>query len=55
MPIIVVGAVEVTGSRTEYSQGTANQLSSSAVGDVICPQGNGMGLQTKSGTSFGMI
>jgi hypothetical protein len=51
---VIVGAVNVTGQRTEYSQGVATELDSSAVGNVVCPDGNGMGLKMKQGTSFGM-
>jgi hypothetical protein len=54
LPLVIVGAVNVTGQRTEYSQGVATELDSSAVGNVVCPDGNGMGLQMKQGTSFGM-
>jgi hypothetical protein len=54
LPLVVVGAVDIFGTRTVYSQGVAAELDSSAVGDVVCPNGEGEGLQLLSGTSLGM-
>jgi len=53
MPIIVVGAVDYTGRRSTFSQGTIHQISVSAPGTVECPEalGNQVGLQ--QGTSMG--
>jgi hypothetical protein len=54
LPIVVVGSVDVTGRRMDYSQGVGDDLDSSAVGDVVCPSNEGNGLQHDQGTSFGM-
>jgi hypothetical protein len=53
MPIIVVGAVDENGDRTAYSQGLNDELSTSAVGEVTCPNGEGDGTTVLTGTSFG--
>lgn len=54
MPLVVVGAVDIFGERTFYSQGITAELDTSAVGDVVCPSGAGEGLQWRSGTSLGI-
>jgi hypothetical protein len=51
---VIVGAVDIFGRRTDYSQGVAVELDSSAVGDVVCPSYQGEGLQWMSGSSFGI-
>jgi hypothetical protein len=54
LPIVVVGAVDEDGERTWYSQGFNYELSTSAVGNVECPDARGDGTQELRGTSFGM-
>jgi hypothetical protein len=51
LPIIVVGAVDNDGQRTEYSQGKKYELSVSAPGNVICAGFEGPRFVT--GTSVG--
>ncbi|TEA17215.1 Subtilisin-like protease 3 [Colletotrichum sidae] len=50
--IIVVGAVDNDGFRTDYSQGTVEEITTSAPGDVVCASGTSLGWVGKSGTSF---
>ncbi|RDW94302.1 hypothetical protein BP5796_00065 [Coleophoma crateriformis] len=52
MPIIVVGAVDLEGFRTFYSQGTDAELTVSAPGDVTCAGSSGTGDVELFGTSF---
>jgi hypothetical protein len=51
---VVVGAIEISGKRADYSQGVAVELDSSAVGEVECPSNRGEGLQRRKGTSYGI-
>ncbi|WQF76362.1 Putative peptidase S8/S53 domain, peptidase S8, subtilisin, Ser-active [Colletotrichum destructivum] len=50
--LIVVGAVDNDGSRADYSQGTIEELTKSAPGDVVCASSTSLGWLKKSGTSF---
>ncbi|KAK2016076.1 subtilisin-like protein [Colletotrichum eremochloae] len=52
MDVITVGAVDVTGKRTDYSQGLPPELDTSAVGTTICASNNGNADVEKSGTSM---
>ena len=54
LPLVVVGATEISGMRAYYSQGVAVELASSAVGEVECPSNQGEGLQRMEGTSVGI-
>ncbi|GJC95007.1 hypothetical protein ColKHC_03833 [Colletotrichum higginsianum] len=53
--LIVVGAIDNDGSRADYSQGTIEELTTSAPGDVMCASSTSLGWVKKSGTSFGVI
>ncbi|CCF41721.1 hypothetical protein CH063_02659, partial [Colletotrichum higginsianum] len=50
--LIVVGAIDNDGSRADYSQGTIEELTTSAPGDVMCASSTSLGWVKKSGTSF---
>jgi hypothetical protein len=52
MPIIVVGSVTLEGRRSLFSQGTEDQLSVSAPGEVMCASSLGDQVQIVQGTSF---
>jgi hypothetical protein len=54
IPLIIVGAVNLFGNRTPYSQGTYEEISVSAVGNVNCPNSDGETVTPERGTSFGM-
>jgi hypothetical protein len=54
LPIVVVGAVDFGGQREAYSQGLNDELSTSAVGNVLCPDSDGRTIVEQEGTSFGM-
>ncbi|KAK1976461.1 peptidase S8/S53 domain-containing protein [Colletotrichum cereale] len=49
---ILVGAVELDGYRSPYSQGTARELTTSAPGFVTCSGGKSTGVIQDFGTSF---
>jgi hypothetical protein len=53
LPIIVVGGVDTSGLRGDYSQGLPEQLTVSAAGRVVCASEEGTGTATWQGTSFG--
>ncbi|KAH8734200.1 peptidase S8/S53 domain-containing protein [Ilyonectria robusta] len=52
LDLVVVGAVDKDGKRTQYSQGSEDQLTVSAPGDVLCASGKDNTVAQKSGTSF---
>ena len=52
LPIVVVGGVDTSGIRGDYSQGLPAQLTVSAVGRVACASRQG-GTVVGQGTSFG--
>jgi hypothetical protein len=52
LPIVVVGAVEISGIYAPYSKGLAAELTVSAVGKVYCAFRTG-GISQRYGTSYG--
>ena len=51
-PIVVVGAVGISGIYAQYSQGLAAELTVSAVGNGLCADRRG-GASERRGTSYG--
>jgi hypothetical protein len=52
MPVMVVGSVDLQGHRSDFSQGTEDQLTVSAPGRGLCTEDSGGGYAMKEGTSL---
>ncbi|KAK6225204.1 alkaline proteinase [Colletotrichum tabaci] len=50
--LIVVGAVKKNGNRAEFSQGSSDQLTTSAPGYITCGSGRSDGSDKRHGTSY---